>query len=101
MHTDHFDGRHALDNVEGLLQHLFDMPAVIRHTSHAQHRFLPEVLSIHFGDGEVELAAQAILHAMQDPPLVLKRLTLRYPQLDGAHAYDHPSHVATLTASAA
>ena len=82
MHTNNFNGWHTLDDVERLLQDLFDVAPVIRHTGHPEHRFLPEVLPVNFGNREVKLAAQAILHAMQDLPLILERLTLRNPQLE-------------------
>lgn len=72
--SNHFDRRHAFDQIQRLFKHLIHVATLIRDTGHSKDGLLPEVLTVHFGDGEVKLAPKPVLEPMNDLPLVLKRL---------------------------
>jgi hypothetical protein len=50
---------------------------------------LPDVVEVHFGYGDVEFAAEAVLKASENLALVLKRVGVWEPEFESEEAYGH------------
>ena len=80
--------------IERLIHHLVHVPAVVCDASHGEHRLLPQVLRLDFGNGKIELLAEALFQTGQDLPLVFQRLTVGDEELNPAESNNN-AHDAT------
>ena len=64
------------------LQRMFNEPGLIGERYDSDGEALPEILMLKFGDGDIELFAQAIFQAAQNLPLILERMCFRKVNLE-------------------
>src|SRR5262245_6855093 len=75
------------------------MPAFAGDNTGRQLRALPEVVMASLRNGDIEAVMQAVLHALDDGPLFLQRVTAENLEFPGNDANDHGT-VWKLTAAA-
>src|SRR5208282_657480 len=92
----HLDGaadqvapKNAFGFIEHLLQRILQVPGIGRNGNHADRRPLPSLLVIEFGDGHIELPAQAVLEAAQHLTFVLERARIRNMNFEREQADGH------------
>src|SRR5436853_720960 len=86
---DQLDGRIRADLADDRVQHLARMAAIIRHTGHAQHRALPEVVPVHLGDGDIVRLLDTVFQAQEYLALAFERADSRQVQINRTDANDH------------
>src|SRR5215467_3576393 len=72
-----------------VLQRFLNVLLGVRQRHYADRRTLPHVVKIEFRDGDVELAAQAVLEASQNLTLVFQRASVRDVQFERQQADGH------------
>src|SRR5437867_5529535 len=73
----HFDRRDGPDQIDGLVQHLVHVHALVRHTRDPEDRLLPELEITDLRDRHIKLVAQTVFEAQEDLSLRLQGMAVR------------------------
>src|SRR5215471_11737154 len=81
------------ENVVGfrqdLLQRFFDVLLFVRERDDADHRALPQVFEVQFGDGNIEICPKLVFQTAQNLALIFQRLRIRKMQFQCEQSYRH------------
>jgi hypothetical protein len=80
---------HTIDKIDEILQRRLYHRFAGTDRGEAEHRALPEILMIAFGDGNVELFRDPGLNALDDPALALERVIFGQNQIELENPHDH------------
>jgi hypothetical protein len=72
-----------------VLQGFFHVLLGVGEGNDADDGGLPDVMEVHFGNGDIEFAAKAIFEAAKDLTLVLERVGVGEAEFESEEAYGH------------
>jgi hypothetical protein len=87
--VDQDGAQEAFGFAQDVLQGFFHVLLGIGEGNDADDGGLPDFVEVHFGDGDIEFAAKAILEAAKNLTLVLERVSIRETEFESEEAYGH------------